>query len=425
MQNMNEQLLQFVWQQRYFDQSDLSTTNNEPIQILHPGILNTNQGPDFSSARIRLGNTEWAGNVELHVQTGDWLKHGHQFDKQYNNVILHVVWEHTENSCPGIPVLELQGRVPVVLKEHFLQWMNNRLLIPCILELGHSGIQPSTNWKEKLVWERLQRKVVLIRENLEKLNGHWEEVFWWQVAGNFGVSVNTDAFAEMARSLPLAMLTRHKQQIQQLEAFLLGQCGLLNDKFTDPYVRLLQKEYRFLRDKYKLKPIRTPVQFLRMRPGNFPTVRLAQLAMLIHDSVHLFSRIKDLEAAGHVEQLFRVTANDFWHYHYRLEQEAAFCKKTLGDSMIRNLMINTVVPTLFAYGLYVQDNRYVEKALRWLRETEKEENSTTRIFQQQGIVTENARDTQALLELKSLYCDQKRCLECEIGSKLLSGNTAL
>jgi hypothetical protein len=160
-----------------------------------------------------------------------------------------------------------------------------------------------------------------------------------------------------------------------------------------------------------------------MRPVNFPTVRLAQLAMLIHESTHLFSKIKDLENASQVEQLFRVTANDFWHYHYRLETASAYSKKTLGNAMIQNLIINTVVPCLFAYGLFMEDDRYIQKALRWLRETGQENNSTTRIFQQEGIITENARDTQALLELKKYYCDEKRCLECEMGRKLLSGNS--
>ena len=169
MFNMNEKLLQYAWQNRYFDQSALTTTNNEPILILHPGLLNTNQGPDFSGARIRLGETEWAGNVELHVQTADWLKHGHQFDQQYKNVILHVVWEHTEDQCPGIPVLELQGRIPSVLKEQFTTWMNNRSLIPCIQELKTVAIQPSAAWKEQLVLNRLARKSTQIKSNLDHL----------------------------------------------------------------------------------------------------------------------------------------------------------------------------------------------------------------------------------------------------------------
>ncbi len=422
MLKMNEQLLQFVWQHRYFDQSNLCTTNNEPVIVHNPGTHNTNQGPDFSGARIKLGNTEWAGNVELHVQTADWLRHGHQFDKQYQNVILHVVWEHSDPVDLGIPVLELQGRVPAYLKKQVTDWMHNQMLIPCMQELRLSGIQPSFKWKEQLIRERLSRKSKQISDQLIRLKGHWEEVFWWLIARNFGVTVNADAFEEMARSLPLTMLARHKNQIQQVEAFLLGQCGLLNEKFSDPYARLLQNEYQFLRNKYKLRQINLPVQFLRMRPGNFPTVRLAQLAMLIHESVHLFSTIKDMEFANQVEQLFRVTANDFWHYHYRLENASAFCEKTLGNNMIQNLLINTVVPSLFTYGIYNKDDHYVRKALRWLEETAPENNNITRIFQKEGINIGNASDTQALLELKKNYCDKRRCLECEIGLRLLSPN---
>jgi Protein of unknown function (DUF2851) len=422
MLKMNEQFLQFVWQHRYFDQSELYTISNEPVIVIDPGTHNTNQGPDFSGARIRLGETEWAGNVELHVQTADWLRHGHQHDKQYQNVILHVVWEHSEPVELGIPVLELQGRVPAYLKKQVIEWMDNQLPIPCVQELHMSGIQLTDNWKEILVRERLSRKSVEINDQLRQLKGHWEEVFWWLIARNFGVTVNSDAFGEMARSLPLTLITRHKNQIQQVEALLLGQCGLLNEKFSDPYVRLLQKEYQFLRDKYKLRQIKTPVQFLRMRPGNFPTIRLAQLAMLIHESIHLFSKIKELKIAREVEQLFLVTANDFWHYHYRLGNTSAYVEKTLGNKMIQNLLINTVIPSLFTYGQYMKDDRYVEKAMRWLEETEPEKNNIIRIFQQEGITVKNATDTQALLELKKNYCDKRRCLECEIGMKLLSLN---
>jgi hypothetical protein len=242
------------------------------------------------------------------------------------------------------------------------------------------------------------------------------------IARNFGASVNADAFEEMARSLSLSLISRHKNQIQHLEALLLGQCGLLNGKFSDPYVCLLKNEYLFLRNKYKLSQIKTPVQFLRMRPGNFPTIRLAQLAMLIHESVHLFAKIKEMEFAHEVKQLFRVTANDFWHYHYRLENATAFKEKTLGNKMIQNLLINTIIPVLFTYGIYNKDDRYKEKALRWLSETEPENNNITRIFQMEGMKNENAADSQALLELKKNYCDKKRCLECEIGQKLLSPN---
>jgi hypothetical protein len=398
----------------------LHTTNNEPVIVIDPGIHNTNQGPDFSGARIKLGNTEWAGNVELHVHTGDWLRHGHQFDKNYQNVILHVVWEHADPFDLGIPVLELQGRVPAYLGNQVMDWMNNQLMIPCNVELKKSAIQPSEKCKDQLIMERLNRRSVQITDQLLQLKGHWEEAFWWLIARNFGVSVNADAFEEMARSLPLSIITRHKNQIQQVEALLLGQCGLLNGKFSDPYICLLQKEYLFLRKKYNLRQIKTPVQFMRMRPGNFPTVRLAQLAMLIHESVHLFSKIKELQFAHEVEQLFSVTANDFWHYHYRLENAAAFNEKTLGKKMIQNLVINTVVPAMFSYGVYNKDDSYVKKALRWLKETEPENNHIIRIFKMEGMAIENAGDSQALLELKKNYCDKRRCLECEIGLKLLS-----
>ena len=417
---MNERLLQYIWQQQYFNRDSLESTESEPIKILAPGKLNTHQGPDFSAARIRIGETEWAGNVELHIKTDDWLRHGHQHDQTYDNVILHVVWEHTRSIDSSVPVLELQGRVPALLKDDFLRWMQNMSRVPCEAERTRLGIMPGEPWKEQLVRDRLETKASLILSNLEFLTGHWEEVFWWQVARNFGYSVNADAFEEMARSLPLSMVSRHRNLIQQVEALLLGQCGLLGGKYEDPYALLLQREYRFLRHKYGLSMIRTPVKFLRMRPSNFPTVRLAQLSMLIHGSHQLFSVVRELHTIGEVRALFSITANDFWHYHYRLDKSADFMQKTLGKTMVDNIIINTVIPTIYAYGKHRQDNQFIEKSLRWLHETSAEMNTVTRIFFGEGNTAVSAFDTQAVLELEKNYCAFKRCLECEIGRKLLT-----
>jgi len=242
------------------------------------------------------------------------------------------------------------------------------------------------------------------------------------LARNFGMKVNADAFESIARSIPLNVLAKQRQQIHQIEALLTGQAGLLDHKFEEEYPQLLRREYHFQKSKHKLKPAPVILLFLRMRPVNFPTVRLAQLAMLIHESAHLFSKIKDAPSLKDVKEWFDVTANDYWHYHYRFDELSAFKKKKLGDSMIESIIINTVIPVLFAYGNYHAEQKYKNRALEWLEQVGAESNSLINGFHQLGIGTSNAYDTQALIELKNEYCNHKRCLECGIGNAILKHN---
>lgn len=426
---MNERLLQFIWQFQYFNKGELRTAAGEPLQITFPGQYNTNQGPDFSDAKIKIGSTVWAGTIELHIKTSDWNKHNHQLDKNYNNVILHVVWEDDAEHGEGsgkMPVLEIKGRVSKILLQRYEELMNADSFIPCEKNLpaGQAGIAAVTNltwrsWKDRLLAERLLRKATVVETHLHQNNYHWEETFWWMLARNFGIKVNADAFEAIAKSIPLNVLAKHKSQIHQLEALLLGQAGLLEEKFADDYPQLLQREYRFLKEKYKLKPIHQPIHFLRMRPGNFPTIRLAQLAMLITESAHLFSKVKEAVSLKDVVKWFDTTANDYWHYHYRFDEATAFKKKNLGAAMIENIIINTVSPVLFAYGNYHSEEKYKSKALKWLEETKAEANNITKGFQKIGVDNKNAFDSQALIELRNEYCVKKRCLDCTIGNSLL------
>jgi Protein of unknown function (DUF2851) len=415
---MTERLLQFIWQFQYFDKVELATTAEESIQITFAGQYNLNQGPDFSDAKIKIGKTTWAGSVELHIKTSDWKKHNHQSDKNYNNVILHVVWED-DGMKSDVPVLELKGRVSKILLQRYEELMNADSFIPC--EKNISTVRDITwkSWKDRLLIERLLRKSAIVETYLQQNKYHWEETFWWLLARNFGMKVNADAFEAIARSIPINVLAKHKSQIHQLEALLLGQAGLLEGKYNDEYPKLLQQEYKFLKEKYKLKPIHQPIHFLRMRPGNFPTIRLAQLAMLITGSAHLFSKIKETTDVKDVVKWFDVTANDYWHYHYRLDEASSFKKKTLGAAMVDNIIINTVAPVLFAYGNYHDENQYKEKALKWQEKTAAESNSITKGFQKLGVENKNAFDSQALIELKNEYCSKKRCLDCGVGNAIL------
>lgn len=420
---MTERLLQFIWQFQYFNKNELATTAGEDLQVIFPGQYNTNQGPDFTTAKIRIGNTLWAGTVELHIMSGDWQKHHHQNDSNYQNVILHVVWEDdvafAENNPLQLPVLELKGRISTILLQRYEELMNSSSFIPC--EKSIQSVQDIVwkSWKERLLVERLLRKAATVELYLSQNKYHWEETFWWLLARNFGMKINADAFEAVARSVPLTILSKQKEQIHQLEALLLGQAGLLQYKFEEDYPRLLQREYRFQQNKHRIRPVPIPFLFLRMRPGNFPSVRLAQLAMLIHNSAHLFARIKDASVISEIYSLFDVTANDYWDYHYRLDELSTFKKKRLGVSMIDNIMINTIIPVLFAYGNYHAEEKYKERAVQWMEGIKGERNSIIHGFNEISVESNSSYDSQALLELKNEYCDKKRCLECSVGNAIL------
>lgn len=416
---MTEKLLQFIWQFQYFNRSGLKTTAGDAVQIIFPGTPNTNQGPDFLNAKIKLGATLFAGSVELHLKTSEWNRHGHQHDANYNNVILHVVLQHDGLFENPMPVLELGGRIPSLLLERYATLMQEASFIPCAATVAHTRALTWLGWKERLVAERLARKGEAVLRIFEQTGRHWEETFWRLLARAFGVKVNADAFEELAQSIPVNILAKQRSSIHQLEALLLGQANLLNEEAGDEYTRLLQREYWFLKTKYALKPIATPVYFLRMRPPNFPTVRLAQLAMLVHTSTHLFSKLLEAVDVTAVRTGLQVTANDYWHYHYRPGQASAYQPKKLGGSMADVILINTVIPVLFAYGLHHGDESHKEKAIRWLQELAAENNAVTEGFAQLSVQNRTAHDSQALLELKQGYCNEKRCLQCAVGNALL------
>ncbi|MBC7948164.1 MAG: DUF2851 family protein [Chitinophagaceae bacterium] len=421
---MNERLLQFIWQFQYFNRTDLRSVADELVTILAPGLYNTNQGPDFLNARIQIGSATWAGTVELHIKTSDWDRHQHQHDQHYNNVILHVVWEADRPSTNLIPVVVLKGRVPGVLLHRYENMMYSNSFIPCEKMLHAIPDLTWQAWKDRLLVERMLRKSVGVLELLRQNNFHWEETFWWLLARNFGSKINADAFEALARSIPISILAKQRHQIHQLEALLLGQGGLLKDNFDDDYARLLQREYLFLRKKYNLQPIPFPLLYLRMRPGNFPSLRLAQLAMLIYTSAHLFTIAKETQELTELVKYFNVTANDYWHYHYRLGEVSPFKRKNIGQSMIDNVIINSVAPMLFAYGDYHDEQKFKDKALCWLLEMRAETNVVTAGFGALGIKIGSAYDSQALIELKNQYCDSRRCLDCGVGMALLKQGAA-
>lgn len=415
---MTEKLFQFIWQFQYFNKSQLKTTEGEDLILIHPGQLNKNQGPDFLNARIRIGPAILVGSVELHIKTSDWQKHQHDKDANYNNVILHVVYQHDVERS-DLPVLELADRVSKVILDRYDALMLKGEFIAC--ENSLSTIKEITwiSWKERLLAERLYRKTHGIHEFLKESNYNWEESFWCLLARNFGGKVNADAFQAIAQTIPITVLAKQKNSIHQLEALLLGQAGFLHGDLKDSYAQMLFKEYLFLSKKYKLQPVLNPVHFLRMRPSSFPAVRLAQLAMLIHNSKHVLLNILEVDRIEEVRSWLDVTANDYWHYRYRFDEPSSYTPKRIGEDMINNVLINSIVPFLFCYGSYHNKEIYKSKALTWLEHIRAEKNSITASFTRLKVSNVTAFDSQALIELKNQYCAVKRCLECAIGNALL------
>ncbi len=416
---MTEKLLQFIWQFQYYNNTALQTTNGETLQILQPGILNNNQGPDFLNASIKCGNTILVGSIEIHVKASLWLQHKHNTDNNYNNVILHVVLIEDVLVNAHIPTLELGTRISNILLEKYQYLMDNKQFIPCQNFISTINSFTITSWLDRLFIERLQHKATYIKQLLQNNNNHWEQVFWQLLAKNFGVKINSEAFEQIAISIPITVLAKHKNQIHQLEALLLGQAGLLEANFVDEYAILLQKEYIFLQKKYNLLKPTIAIQFLRMRPANFPTIRLAQLANLIHNSQHLFATIKTLDTVQQLEQMLQATANDYWHYHYVFDELTAFKHKNIGKQMIQNICINTIVPILYAYGWYNDAIVYQQKAIQWAETLNAEKNTITTGFEKCNILNLHASTSQALIQLKNNYCNKKLCLTCAIGNQFL------
>jgi Protein of unknown function (DUF2851) len=418
---MNEKLLHFIWLHQYYNKLRLKTTDGEPLEIIYNGMPNPNQGPDFLNTRIRVGKTTWAGNIELHVLASDWHKHRHVLDSNYRNVILHVVWRNniSKKEPAGFPVLELQSLVPKVLLARYKRLMEAQTFIPCGNALTGVPELVMASWKEKLLVERLEKKVADVFAGLLETGDHWEEVFWRLLCKNFGVKVNTGAFESIARTVSLSIINRNRHSTVKLEALLMGQADLLNDSFKDDYALLLKKEYGVLKRKYHLKKPVEPILFLRMRPQSFPTVRLSQLAQLMSRHDRLFSKITNVKKTGEIKDLFQLEASEYWNNHYRFDQATSKKAKIMGVDMMNNLLINTIIPIVFSWGIYQSNEKMKQKALNWLMELPAEVNIITKGFTKMGLPIRSAYDSQAFIQLKNNYCREKRCLQCAAGSVIM------
>jgi len=421
---MREDFLHYVWRMKRLRLDDLQTTQGESIQIINFGRHNTHAGPDFLEARVKIGDTQWAGNVEMHLQASEWLRHQHQKDKAYNNVILHVVLEedkaiHRENG-ERIPCLELKKRIPPKLSATYQKLQHNAHWIPCQHHF-HSVSELTKNlWVDRLLVERLEQKTIYIAERLQQNTNNWEDTFYQILARNFGLKVNAEPFELVAIHTPHNIFAKHKSNLFQIEALLFGQAGLLEDDFEDAYPNALKKEYVFLKGKYQLTPIKPESwKFMRMRPANFPTIRLAQFATLTYQSLHLFSKVLEVKTLKDIEQLFEVALSDYWLTHYVFDKETPKRNKTLGKSTIHLLVINTIAPFLFLYGAQRGIEEYKDLALQLLESIPAEKNSIIAQWNVLGMKPDSAYETQGLLQLKNEYCGRQRCLECSVGNAIL------
>ncbi len=421
---MNEEFLHYLWKFRLFNQLNLTTAEGEAIEILKVGEHNFDAGPDFFNAKIKIGDTVWAGNIEIHINASDFYKHSHQNDKAFDTIILHVVYNADtpikRSTGDVIHTLELKKLINPTVHKNYLRFKSSLDWIPCEKQLGDVPPLIINSTIDKLVLERLENKSKLITQNLELNNYNLEETFYQQLAKSFGFKTNAEPFELLAKSLPILVLAKHKNSLMQIEALLFGQAGMLNEYYKDKYLQTLQNEYAFLRQKFKLNYIDAHLwKYLRLRPVNFPTIRISQFANLIFKSSHLFSKILETEDLLLLKKNLDTTVSEYWLTHYTFDKSAKQSSKKLGEDAINTILINTVVPFLFVYGKYKGEEKYVERALYFLEKTEAENNAIIKKWKNLRLSVKNAYTSQALLQLKNEYCSHKKCLNCTIGNHLL------
>ena len=421
---MKEELLHFIWQSKTLLKQTLNTASGEPLQVIHTGSLNTDAGPDFFNAKIKIGETVWAGNIEIHIKSSDWKNHNHQSDEKYNNVILHVVYHHDieiyyANGNP-IPCLQLRNYIsPLTLHKHRqLQLNQNTIACEKIIQFPPEPLL--LNFMERLLIERLQHKCLAIESMLIQNNSHWENMFYLLTAKYFGMKTNAQPFEWLAHNLPLSVLAKHKNSLIQIEALIFGAAGFLDADYTDEYIHLMQREFAFLKEKYQLKTLDKSIwKFARTRPANFPTVRLAQFASLIFQSSHLFSKTLKVTHINQLINLYKIQTNKKLNPYHFIGHETKAKQTEFGSDAIEILLINTVLPVMFLYGKLNENEKLTKQSISFYEQLKSEKNSVVKFLKNLGIESKNAFDSQALMQLKNYYCANLKCLSCIIGNHIL------
>ena len=417
-----EQLLHYVWKHKIFPLKELKTTTGQQVEVIDTGLANTDAGPGFFNAKLKLDGVLWIGNIEIHERSSDWFKHGHHADTGYNSVILHIASEiDTEISrSNGERIPQIQLICPEAVRTNYKELLETDSYPPCYRIIPSLSPFTAHSWMSALQMERFEQKATLLNERLKRCQGNWEDAFFITLARNFGFGLNGDAFETWAHRLPFRAVDKHRNDLFQIEAIFFGQAGILEDSDGDGYYLRLKKEYIYLQHKFELIPMNTSLwRFLRLRPTNFPHIRIAQLACLYHRAYGLLSRIMETETLQGVRDILKGGTSEYWLTHYTFGGSSPSRPKTLSNTSLDLLIINTVVTFLYAYGLHKGNRVLCARAGSFLEELKAENNYITRMWEQCGMKASNAADSQALIQLKKEYCDKKKCLYCRIGYEYL------
>ena len=417
-----EQLLHYVWKHKIFSLKELKTTTGQQVEVIDTGLANTDAGPGFFNAKLKLDGALWIGNIEIHERSSDWFKHGHHADAGYNSVILHIAseidMEISRSNGERIPQIQLI--CPEAVRTNYKELLETASYPPCYRIIPSLSPFTAHSWMTALQMERFEQKATLLNERLKRCQGNWEDAFFITLARNFGFGLNGDAFETWAHQLPFRAVDKHRNDLFQIEAIFFGQAGILEDSDGDGYYLRLKKEYTYLQHKFGLIPMDASLwRFLRLRPANFPHIRIAQLACLYHRAYGLLSRIMETETLQGVRDILKGGTSEYWLTHYTFGGSSPSRPKTLSNTSLDLLIINTVVTFLYAYGLHKGNRVLCARAGSFLEELKAENNYITRMWEQCGMKTSNAADSQALIQLKKEYCDKKKCLYCRIGYEYL------
>ncbi len=417
-----EQLLHYVWKHKIFPLGELKTTTGQQVEIIDTGLANTNAGPDFFNAKIKLDGVLWVGNIEIHQRSSDWFKHGHDRDVSYDSVILHIAAkvdaEVSRTNGEAIPQMQLS--CPESVRSNYKELVETDSYPPCYRIIPSLSPFMLHSWMSALQLERFEQKATLVGDRLKRCQHNWEDAFFVTLARNFGFGLNGDAFEAWAQRIPLRAVDKHRNDLFQIEAMFFGQAGLLEEAEGDDYYLRLKKEYTYLQHKFELVPMQASQwRFLRLRPTNFPHIRIAQLACLYHRAYGLLSRIMETETLQGVRDILRGGTSEYWLTHYTFGGCSPSRPKTLSNSSLDLLIINTVVTFLYTYGVHKGNEMLCTRASGFLDEIKAENNYITRMWEQCGMKAANAADSQALIQLKKEYCDRKKCLYCRIGYEYL------
>ncbi len=430
-----EKLLQYCWKHRILPEGELRTADGESIEIVDTGLLNTDAGPDFFNARIRIGDRLLAGNVEIHVRRRDWYAHGHDRDAAYDNVILHVVDAQSNGLADADSVIrtregrilpEVKISVPEEIRANYRELLSEDSYPPCYKIIPNVTPLSMHSWMAALQTERLKQKTEAIAERVSMLKGDWEHAYFITLARSYGFGSNSDALEQWARNMPMTSVAHHRDNLFQIESIFFGQAGMLNiasvrerlqlETAADEYFQRLQSEYEYLKHKFQMTDKYAPQwKYMRMRPQNFPTIRIAQLARLYYERRTSLSQLIECDTIDKLRKMFHCGVSDYWQTHYTFGHESQPSAKQLSAASINLLMINCAIPMIFAYGRQTGSEALCNRALDLLESLPPENNTITRMWKQVGLESRSAGDTQALIQLKKQYCDRKDCLQCRIG----------